>query len=297
MDGVGLGKDDPETNPFAAGHMPNLFSLLGNKKLVAGSAPLESERATLLALDAQMGVEGLPQSATGQASILTGLNVPREIGGHYGPKPDQRVRQVIQRGTVFDSLTGRGCRAGLLNAYPQGYFSGIDSGKRLYSAIPLAVTQAGLPLKNTHDYYAGKAIAADFTGQAWRQQLNYPDAPVMGEEESGKHLAALAQEYDFAMFDYWLSDYAGHKQDREGAHTLLESFDRVLGGLLSAWDEQQGIILVTSDHGNLEDLSTRRHPTNPVPALRIGRPDLRKSFSASLHDLAGIAPAILRLLE
>ena len=242
-----------------------------------------------------MGVEGLPQSATGQASILTGLNVPMEIGGHYGPKPDQRVRQVIQRGTVFDSLTRRGCRAGLLNAYPQGYFSGIDSGKRLYSAIPLAVTHAGLPLKNTRDYYAGKAIAADFTGQAWRQQLNYPDAPVMGEEQAGKHLAAMAQEYDFAMFDYWLSDYAGHKQDREGACMLLESFDRVLGGLLAAWDEQQGIILVTSDHGNLEDLSTRRHTENPVPCLVIGPAPLRREFTHGLRSLTDIAPAILRL--
>jgi 2,3-bisphosphoglycerate-independent phosphoglycerate mutase len=294
MDGIGLGEDDPRKNPFAVVDMPNLTTLLGNRKLVAGITPLETQRATLLALDTQMGVEGLPQSATGQASILTGLNVPKEIGGHYGPKPDPRVREVIQRGTIFDTLTARGYRTGLLNAYPQRYFSGIDSGKRLYSAIPLAVTHAGLALKNTKDFYAGKAIAADFTGKGWREHLNYSNSPLIGEDEAGHRLAILANEYDFAMFDYWPSDYAGHHQDFQDARTLLESFDRVLGGLLAVWEDEQGLILITSDHGNLEDLSTRRHTDNPVPCLLIGASHLRREFSAGLKTLADLAHAILR---
>ena len=41
------------------------------------------------------------------------------------------------------------------------------------------------------------------------------------------------------------------------ARTLLATFDEVLGGLVSAWDDAAGLILLTSDHGNLEDLSTR----------------------------------------
>jgi bisphosphoglycerate-independent phosphoglycerate mutase (AlkP superfamily) len=46
----------------------------------------------------------------------------------------------------------------------------------------------------------------------------------------------------------------------------------------------------------MEDLSTRRHTTNPVPALLIGQPAARREFSAGLNDLAGITPAILRSL-
>lgn len=292
MDGVGLGVDDPLVNPFARAEMPNLIALLGGRRLVSDSAPTESERASLSALDAHMGVPGLPQSATGQASLLSGRNVPGAIDVHYGPKPDQRVRHELAKGTLFSQLTERGYTSALLNAYPKGYFSGINSGKRLYSAIPQAVTDAGLALKTSQDLYAGQAMAADFTGQGWREHLNYTDSPLYTAEEAGQVLARLAQSYDFAFFDYWASDYAGHRQDREVAVDLLESFDRVLGGLLAAWDDSQGLILITSDHGNMEDLSTRRHTDNSVPALVIGDKDMRQAFMDGLHTLADVAPSI-----
>ena len=80
------------------------------------------------------------------------------------------------------------------------------------------------------------------------------------------------------------------------ALSLLAAFDAVLGGLLAAWDDEAGIILITSDHGNLEDLSVRGHTTNPVPALVIGAPALRRRFTAGLRDLTDVTPSILRLL-
>ncbi len=67
LDGIGLGADNPEINPFARVEMPFLQSLLGGQKMLATSAPHDGERATLLPLDAALGVDGLPQSATGQA--------------------------------------------------------------------------------------------------------------------------------------------------------------------------------------------------------------------------------------
>ena len=73
MDGVGLGADNPRVNPLARADLPNLDALLGGRKLTASSVPLESERASVVALDAVMGVDGMPQSATGQASLLPGL--------------------------------------------------------------------------------------------------------------------------------------------------------------------------------------------------------------------------------
>jgi 2,3-bisphosphoglycerate-independent phosphoglycerate mutase len=58
--------------------------------------------------------------------------------------------------------------------------------------------------------------------------------------------------------------------------------------------------LLTSDHGNLEDLSTRRHTANPVPALLIGAPAYRNAFATLLkgrdQDLTIVAPAILQFL-
>jgi hypothetical protein len=297
MDGVGLNEDDPEYNPFSKANMPNLQNLLGGNKLVDGVAPYTNGRVTLLALDPNLGVEGLPQSATGQAALLTGKNVSKIIGEHYGPKPNQPVRDVIAQGSVFSILTEKGYTATLLNAYPEGYFKGINSGKRLYSSIPQAVTNAGIKLKTTKDLYAGKALAADFTGAGWRQHLGYTDTPVMSEPEAGKQLAKLAMDYDFAFFEYWPSDYAGHRQDKETAVGLMESFDGVFGGLLEVWDDQQGLILITSDHGNMEDLSTRRHTANRVPGLVVGAPELRDKFTADLKTLADVTPAILKFYE
>ncbi len=107
-------------------------------------------------------------------------------------------------------------------------------------------------------------------------------------------MAALSASLDLAFFEFWPSDYAGHRQNREDALALLEHFDQVLGGLLSAWDDQTGLVLITSDHGNLESLDTRRHTGNPVPALVIGAPDLRRRFTQNLHTLADVTPAILQ---
>ena len=296
LDGVGLGADDPEINPLARTAMPHLEALLGGRKLIVRSAPVETGRATLLALDACLGVDGLPQSATGQTVLLTGRNVPAEIGYHYGPKPNPAVAEYLRNGNLFRTLSLAGRQSALLNAYPQGYFDAISSGRRLYSAIPLAVTSAGLPLKTTADLLAGRALSADFTGAGWRERLNHPDIPLLSPRQAGARMAELAQQYDFSFFEYWPSDYAGHGQNMADAQTLLAIFDEVLGGLTDAWDDEAGLILLTSDHGNLEDLSTRGHTANPVPALVIGAPHHRRRFAAQMRDLTHIATAIAAML-
>jgi len=296
LDGVGLGLDDPEHNPFAAVHMPALQRLLDGGRLLAEHAPSESARATLLPLDACLGVHGLPQSATGQAALLTGKNIPAELGYHYGPKPNPEVAALIKNGNVFSHLQANGKKAAFLNAYPPGYFEAIRSGRRLYAAIPQAVVSAGIPLRRDEDLRAGQAISADFTGEGWRTHLNLNDTPTITDCQAGERLARLAEPYDFAFFEYWLSDYAGHSQSMTEAAKLLAAIDQVLDGLLRSWDDESGLVLLTSDHGNLEDLSTRRHTNNPVPALLIGAPGIRRTFATGLQDLTDIAPAILNLL-
>ncbi|MEW6030624.1 MAG: peptidase [Chloroflexota bacterium] len=297
LDGVGLGADDPEINPFVRADMPRLRALLGGRPMTASAAPFESERVTLLSLDANLGVEGLPQSATGQAVLLTGVNIPAELGYHYGPKPNRAVANYLRDGrTVFAALRGHQKSAALLNAYPPRYFHGVQSGKRLYSSIPLAVTSAGFQLFTQEDYFAGRALAADFTGQGWHDFLKIKDAPIYPPQEGGRRTAALARTYDFSLFEYWATDYAGHGQEMDRAVSLLETFDAVLGGLVDEWDDRGGLIVLTSDHGNLEDLSTRRHTFNPVPCLLIGTPASRRDFGAGLRDLTGVAPAILRTI-
>ena len=290
MDGIGLGENNPETNPLARAKMPNLNRLLDGRSLLKDAAPFHGEYATLVAVDPAVGVSGLPQSATGQAILLTGINIPAELGYHYGPKPNPEVAAYLKEVTLFSRFVKEGRKTTLLNAYPPRYFDGIDSGKRLYSSIPQAVVNAGLPLFKHDDLFSGHALSADFTGEGWRNMLGFSEAPMMNPHQAGRKLGALAKEYDFSLFEYWASDYAGHKQQMDNAIHLMERFDEVVDGLVEDWKD--GLILVTSDHGNMEDLSTRRHTDANVPALVIGNKSARDEFTRGMKDLTDIAPAI-----
>jgi 2,3-bisphosphoglycerate-independent phosphoglycerate mutase len=297
LDGIGLGEDDPEINPLVIARLPTLEALLDGKRMVVSNTPLATRRATLMALEACLGVSGLPQSATGQATLLTGINVPARLGYHYGPKPNPSVAEIVREGTIFSKLKSAGKSATLLNAYPDSYFESISRGHRIFSVIPLAVTYAGIPLKTAQDLNQGRAISADFTGLGWRERLGLHDTPLLTPIQAGYRLAELAGELDFSFFEYWLSDFAGHYQDMQAACHLLETFDNVLEGLLQRWDEHDGLILITSDHGNMEDLTTRHHTSNPVPLLVIGEKGVRNKFNIALSDLSCIAPEVIAFVS
>ncbi len=314
LDGVGLGVDDPDVNPFARPIMLSLETLLGGHKLIADgqiSGPeratvlVESQYASLLSLDACLGIEGLPQSATGQASLLTGLNVPAMLGFHEGPKPTPPILALLKNGTMISELEKRGRFAALVNAFPNRYFDNIDTGYRIPGVIALSTQEAGFRLKTTEDLRRGTAISADFTAEGWHTHLGILDTPILSLPQAGQRLSELASESDLTIFEYWLTDVAGHHQDMPGALTLLQSIDTVLGSLVQSWDFNAGIILLTSDHGNLEDLSTRRHTRNEVPLLIIGSHEQRKHFfnamvgARSSNDnlnLTDFAPAILKYI-
>jgi 2,3-bisphosphoglycerate-independent phosphoglycerate mutase len=296
MDGVGLGPADPERNPWACAHMPALQGLLEGRRLTAENVPFEGSQASLVPLDACLGVAGLPQSASGQAALLTGRNVAAEIGEHYGPKPNPPIKRVLQEHNLFIEARRMGLQAALLNAYPPRYFEAIQSRRRLYSSIPLAVTAAGIPLRTADDLREGRALSADFTGEGWLAQPGFPPAPAYAPADAGRLWAKLARQVNLSWFDYWLSDYVGHRGSFQQATALLEGLDEVLDGLLGSWDVEHDLIVMTSDHGNLEDLRARAHTLNPVPCLVVGSLDRRQRFLAGMHDLTGVAPAVIRAL-
>jgi hypothetical protein len=314
LDGVGLGVDNREINPFARALMPNLEELLGGHKIIANgfvpdkgsdSCIVNNERASLLALDACLGIDGLPQSATGQASLFMGKNVPAWLGHHEGPKPTPPIMDLINHGTLLTQLHQQGRAVTLSNAYPPRYFESIESDYRIPGVIALSVHQAGIHLNTIKDLYEGNAISADFTAEGWRDHLGFPDTLILTRSQAGERLSILADKSNLTIFEYWLTDIAGHHQDMRSACTLLEMLDTVMGGLLNSWDDEKGLILLTSDHGNIEDLSTRHHTRNSVPLLLIGSHELRESFidqldlthtSRSTLDLTDIAPAILNFI-
>lgn len=295
LDGVGLGEDDPARNPMARAHLPTLANLLNGKRLVKDTPITDSGRALFIPTDAAMGIEGAPQSATGQATILTGLNVPALVGGHWGPKPNEAVSAILRRENIFISLTQRRLGAALINAYPQRYFDAVSSGRRMFSAIPMAVDAANIPLMAADDLRQGRAFSADFSGEGWRGELKYTDTPIYSLHEAGARLTRASQERPFTFFEHWMTDYAGHRGTMEEAVEIFERFDAVLSGVLNEWDDENGLVVITSDHGNVEDLSHNHHTHNPVPTLVVGKH--RAAFAEHLTDLTGFAPAILKYLE
>jgi phosphopentomutase len=77
---------------------------------------------------------------------------------------------------------------------------------------------------------------------------------------------------------------------------MLHNFDEVLSGLVDAWQERDDLIIISSDHGNLENLEKRGHTLNPVPALCIGPQHLRDQILPNLTDLTSFASAIIDLI-
>ena len=295
LDGVGLGEDDPEINPLAAPAYPVIADLLGNRKPVLASGLVAGPGAHLIPTDAQMGVGGRPQSATGQAALLTGLNAPQLLAEHYGPRPDDRVRAILDRASIFRRLVNAGKQPCFCNAYPQRYFDVIHSGRRRLSAVPYAAVVGGQRLLTAADLLAGCALSSDFTNQAWRDELGYQDAPVYTAAEAGALLWRLAQPHDFLFFEHWMTDVLGHEGGLAAAVALLGRFDSFLGGLLAAADLENTLIIVASDHGNVEDCSHGKHTTNPALTLLIG--SARTQYAPRIRALTDFAGVIEEYLS
>lgn len=280
---MGLGAPDPAHNPLEAAHTPFLASLLGGQ-LTARQQPLETPGLIFRPLAATLSHSGLPQSATGQTTLLTGLNGAEIMAGHYGPWPGPTLKRTLDGGTLFSEVVQTGGRVVLANAFPDGYFQALAAGKQRVNVPVYAAQKAGVRLLTRTDYDAGKAVSADLGGS----YLGTPQP--LGE--AGARLARLSGNAALTFFDFWLSDTAGHRWTFDEAVALVEKLDGFLAGLVPALGEVT--LLITSDHGNLEDKTTRSHTRNPVPLLALGP---QAATFAGAQSLLDIAPALRRTLD
>lgn len=100
----------------------------------------------------------------------------------------------------------------------------------------------------------------------------------------------LARRYRFSFFSHWLTDQIGHRGTLAEGVGLLELFDGVMAGALDAWGDDDGLMIITSDHGNMEDLSHGKHTENDVPVVAIGRG--AGEFVREVKTLADIASQV-----
>ena len=178
------------------------------------------------------------------------------------------------------------------NAFPQRFFDYTESHKRRLTVTTLSCQLAGIPLLTAEDLQRDEGISADFIRTQW-PELGHPEILPITPKEAGKHLASIASKHDFTLFEYWLSDHAGHSQKMAFAVEVLEHFDEFLSGFLESFDSRNTLLMIVSDHGNIEDLSTKSHTRNRVPCILVGK--RRHQLVNRIKNLTHITPAIIRL--
>lgn len=301
IDGVGLGAADEETNPLAAAPMPVVRQLIRGRPLIRASAenPVDDERAEthnalarLVAVDTCLDMPGLPQSATGQTTLLSGVNASQVLGRHLSGLPTETLVGILREHSLFKQLREAGRAATFANPFTDDYFEAVKAGKWRHSSTTTAVFSAGLPVRMLGDLLNGRAVFHDITGEGLRRRGH--DVPVITPREAGRRLAALAAEYDFTLFEHFLTDFAGHAQDWAEAQRLLSMLDEMLGAVLDHVDLSKTTVIVISDHGNLEDLSVKTHTRNDVPGLFIGVG--QDYFADKVQSLTDVTPAIVDFL-
>ncbi|UWG97808.1 alkaline phosphatase family protein [Dehalobacter sp. DCM] len=295
VDGFGLGEE--QDNPIVLSDTPYFDGLLGGNFLWGKNRQITYRNTKLFALDPTLGVEGTPQSATGQTSLWTGINAARCIGRHLQAYPNTELKQIIKENSIFKQLVAQGQKATFANAYTRSYDEMIASGKARHSASTLCTLAGGLRLRQKEDLIAGRAIYQDITNEILFTKYMETGVPQIKPFAAGQNLAAISREHDFTLFEYFQTDIRGHKRNMTEAIKAIEILDEFIGGFLSAvksdFSKEKMALIITSDHGNIEDLTTSSHTLNKVPALCWSNffmewPDLK--------DITDVTPAILDIL-
>lgn len=256
FDGIGIGRDDPETNPFAPEGIRRLAAL-------AGRPNGEAYRA----LDATLGVPGLPQSATGQTTLYTGVNAAAHLGRHQTGLPGPTLWPLLERESLFAKLVRAERRPTFANAYTRRH---LDARRPRFGATTRMVRASGIPFRMLEEEEpAGAALFHDWTGR-WARRRGLGATP-RSAVEAARVLASLLDGHDLVLYEYFLTDLAGHRGSKAERFEQAALAEALVDAALEAVDLSRRRVVVFSDHGNLEESHHHRHTLNPVPLLAWGR--------------------------
>jgi len=129
----------------------------------------------------------------------------------------------------------------------------------------------------------------------------YDLQPEMSAEEvTVKVVEAInGEKYDCIILNYANPDMVGHTGSLEAAIKAIEKVDECVGRVVEAVESKGGVLLITADHGNAEQMVDYKtgephtaHTTNPVPLILVGM-DTVKLKEGKLADLA---PTMLNIM-
>lgn len=283
IDGLGIGMRGPH-NPFDG--LVDAAPLA----IFQGEAPEIPFAGVLAPTDPCLGVPGRPQSASGQTTILTGINAAAAIGAHKQGFPNQALLDIIREHSIFLQLKKSGVDSiTFANTYTQQFF---DRRPRWISATTAAVEAANIRFNVVADLKAGRAVFHDFTNALLRERDETVN--IRTPEEAASVLAGIVATHRFTLYEYFITDKIGHAQDYEAAQRIIPMLAQVVRSLLADINLENTTVIMTSDHGNVEDLSARNHTLNPVPTIVWGRE--REAIAARIRSLTDITPAIVDAL-
>lgn len=297
VDGMGIGRDDPAINPFISARIPVFRRLFGDAGMIPCDTVSRSYGFVGVPVDATMGFPGIPQSATGQTALLTGENTVAIEGRHVSGHPTPGLKDLLKRRCIFRIAREAGKTVTFINAYKDESFKMMEDGTYPASVSTVAALSASIPLRTVVDLRERRAVYHDITSRTLKDRGC--SLETVSPEEAGGIAASVAAGYDLSMFEFFLTDKVGHRQDMAGARNMLARLDAFLGGVLRNVAGVGGdlCVVIASDHGNVEDLSTPEHTRNPVPALFVGLPAgaLAEKISG-MKSIMDVPRAILEII-
>lgn len=288
LDGFGLG--GRQDNPIVAANTPHIDALLGGHHLW-GRHTIQTDNVFLVPLDASLEVPGIPQSATGQTTLWTGINAAEVLGYHLNAYPNEKLTRIIEDKSIFRQLKERGKQGMFANTFSDHYDALIASGKRRHSASTLSALAGGVRLRRVDDLLKGRGVYQDMTNEILKG-MGEP-VPLISPYQAGQNLGHLALDYDFTLYEFFQTDVRGHKQDWEESTRLVQRIDEFIGGFLAVIQNEDVTWLLTSDHGNIEDFKVKGHTQNPVPALGWSK---QKVIWPQWTRLEEVTPGIMKML-
>jgi bisphosphoglycerate-independent phosphoglycerate mutase (AlkP superfamily) len=118
---------------------------------------------------------------------------------------------------------------------------------------------------------------------------------VIDPEEAGRRVAGLAEDNDLVLFEYVKTDMMGHDGSPEWARDVVDEVMRFLRTVLQRMNSSKDTLLISSDHGNSEDLTVGTHTLNPVPAVAVG--PLAEVILSQCNAITDFTPAVLNALK
>ncbi|XWN36770.1 MAG: hypothetical protein ROO71_12510 [Balneola sp.] len=288
IDGVGLGKQSEE-NPFFEKTYES-FEILSGGHFFKAADPITKNDHIFKPIDACLDVEGLPQSGTGQTTLFTGENASKVIGKHFGPYPHSGIKPLLKEKSIFHAVKKAGKKPYFMNAYPPIFFEHANRRNR-WSCTTLMTKSAEMHLNSTEDVLAERALTAEIVQNAWREKLDI-NIPKITATDAAKRLLNVVPDYDLVLYEYYLTDKAGHNQNFEDAERVLTPLDEFLLHIIK--HKRSGdVLVITSDHGNLEDLSVKTHTRRDVPLFVLG--EGIEHFN-DVESLVGVKDGIMGLI-